>query len=141
MKQFKILLFLSFVTALMFVSCSEHIVSECEPDEKGEPPMGASFAEIQEQVFTTSCATSGCHGGTFHNSPNLEAGQSFDNIVNVKSKNNSIEYIKPGDSKGSLIIKRMTSTDGFTKMPPTGSIDQAIIDSIAVWIDNGAENN
>lgn len=141
MKQFKILLLLSFLTALIFVSCSEGIVSECEPDMKVDDRMKASFKEIQKQVFTPSCATSGCHGGTFHNPPNLEAGQSYSNIVGVDNQAGDMQLIEPGNSTNSYLYRRLLG-EGGTLMPSGGSkLDKNLLDSIRFWIDNGAENN
>lgn len=139
MKHSKTLLFTVFIMTLSFVSCSEGIVSECEPDITVDGQMKASFKEIQDKVLTPSCATSGCHAGTF--SPNLEKGKSFANIVNKLSLGSSLDYIEPGDSENSFIIKKLNG-DGTTIMP-SGSpkLDKAIIDSIAAWIDNGAMNN
>ena len=141
MKQFKVLIFLSFVTALLFVSCSEHIVSECEPGVLVETSMRASFAEIQEQVLTPSCALSGCHVGSFAFSPILNDAEAYNNLIGVNNLAGNMELVKPGDSNNSFLIKKLNG-DGTTVMPSGGpKLDKAIIDSIAAWIDNGAENN
>ncbi|MFA7327282.1 MAG: hypothetical protein WC121_11500 [Candidatus Kapaibacterium sp.] len=140
MKQNKITLFLVLIMTLSFVSCSESIVSECEPDTKVDNQMKASFKEIQEKVITPSCATSGCHQANFY-SPNLEDGKSYDNIVGVNNLADNMPLIDPGNSTNSYFFKKLLG-DGTTLMPSGGDkLNKAILDSIRVWIDNGAENN
>lgn len=141
MKQFKIILFITLIMTLSFVSCSESIVSECEPDIKIDNQMKASFKEIQDQVLTPSCATSGCHGGAFATSPNLEAGQAYSNIVGMNNNAGHMNHIHPGNSSTSYLYKKLLG-DGTTLMPLGGQkLNKAILDSIKAWIDNGAVNN
>lgn len=140
MKQNKITLFLVLIMTLSFVSCSESIVSECEPDIKVDNQMKASFKEIQEKVLTPTCATSGCHQANFY-SPNLEDGKSYDNIVGVDNLSGDLQLVEPGNSANSYLFKKLLG-DGTTLMPSGGDkLNKAILDSIRVWIDNGAENN
>lgn len=141
MKKLKIILFTSLIMTLSLASCSENIVSECEPDMKVDNQMKASFKEIQNQVFTPTCATSGCHGGSFSSFPNLEDGQSYDNIVGINNQAGNMKLIEPGNSSESYLYKKLLG-DGTTLMPLGGQkLNQNILDSIAAWIDNGAENN
>lgn len=141
MKQYRILLFTTMILALSFASCSEGIVSECEPDIKPDGQMKASFKEIQEQVLTPTCATSGCHSGTFSTFPNLESGNAYSNIVGVDNGEGNMQIIEPGSSANSFLFKKLLG-EGTTLMPQDGDkLNKAILDSIRVWIDNGAENN
>jgi hypothetical protein len=141
MKQLKVILFTTLIMTLSFASCSEGIVSECEPEIKPDGQMKASFKEIQEQVFTPTCATSGCHRGTFATFPNLESGKAYNNIVGVDNQEGKFQLIEPGNSANSYLYKKLLG-DGTTLMPQNGKkLNQAILDSIRVWIDNGAENN
>ncbi|MER3328832.1 MAG: hypothetical protein RIF34_04570 [Candidatus Kapaibacterium sp.] len=141
MKQFKILLFTTLIMTLLFASCSESIVSECEPDMKVDGQMKASFKEIQEQVFTPTCATSGCHGGSFFSYPKLEEGLAYDNIVGKDNLAGNLQLIEPGNSSNSYLYKKLLGEAG-SLMPLGGpKLNQSILDSIKVWIDNGAENN
>lgn len=45
--------------------------------------------------------------------------------------------IKPGNSANSQIIKRLRG-DGVDVMPPSGKLDDKVIDVVAKWIDEGA---
>ncbi len=131
---------LLFLSLFLFVACEDSIQGpEDEPVNGGPENMPAKFSSIQDEVFSTSCALSGCHGGA--QSPDLSAGQAYGNLVNQASlENPSMLRVKPGDSNNSLLMKKLKG-DGTSVMPPSGKLSEAIIDSIAAWIDNGALNN
>jgi hypothetical protein len=126
--------------SLLLTSCEDLIQGPEDEIENGGPSnMRATFSSIQVEVFSTSCALSGCHAGS--QNPNLSAGQSYNNLVNVSSlENPSMLRVKPGESGNSLLIKKLTG-DGTSIMPPAGQLSQAKIDSIASWINKGALNN
>jgi|APTNR8051073442_1049403.scaffolds.fasta_scaffold07513_6 hypothetical protein len=141
MKQLTITLFLVLIMTFVFVSCSESIVSECETDIKVDNQMKASFKEIQDQIFTPTCATSGCHGGSFSSYPNLEKENAYTNIVGKNNSSGNMKLIEQGNSTNSYLYKRLLG-EGGSLMPQGGpKLNQTILDSIKVWIDNGAENN
>ncbi|MCB0701322.1 MAG: hypothetical protein R2863_03985 [Candidatus Kapaibacterium sp.] len=141
MKQTKLQLFTTLIITFLFVSCSESIVSECETDIKVDNQMRASFKDIQEKVFTPSCATSGCHGGSFFSYPNLEKENAYTNIVGKNNSTGTMKLIEQGNSTSSYLYKRLLG-EGGSLMPRGGpKLNQSILDSIKVWIDNGAENN
>lgn len=128
------------MSLLLFVGCEDSIQGpEDEPVNGGPQNMPARFSSIQNEVFSKSCALSGCHNGS--QSPNLSEDQAFGNLVNQASlENPSMLRVKPGDSNNSLLMKKLRN-DGTSVMPPSGQLSQAKIDSIAAWIDNGALNN
>lgn len=123
----------------MLISCSENIVSDCKVDTTLNEPMKATFSDIQKKVFNTTCATSSCHGG--FQFPTLKEGQAYKNIVGIDNINGNMQLVKPGDSQNSYLIKKLLG-DGTPMMPSGGDkLEQSVIDSIIVWIDNGALNN
>ena len=125
---------------LLLVSCEDWIQGpEDEVQNGGQSNMPARFSDIQTEVFSKNCATSGCHNGT--QNPNLSAGVAYDNLVNQPSAQiPSMLRVKPGDSNNSYLMKKLTG-DGTSVMPPSGQLSQVTIDSIAAWIDRGALNN
>ncbi|MFN3196330.1 MAG: hypothetical protein ACE364_10295 [Chlorobiota bacterium] len=132
------LIFLAFST-LIIASCSEHIVSECEPIDEGEPAMAATFSAINEEVLQPSCALSGCHINAFL--PELSEPVAYENLVNKQNNARNMNYVEPGDAANSFLIKKLLG-DGTTLMPQGGpKLDDEVIDSIKVWINNGALNN
>ncbi|MFH0734994.1 MAG: hypothetical protein V1773_12915 [bacterium] len=139
MKNYIILL-LSFV--LILIGCADQIVSDCDSIQIQVLPEGTTFAQIQNEVFSTNCALSGCHGT---NSPqadlDLSSGNAYVNLVNVQSVlYPSLKRIVPGNSSQSLLIKALKGEDA-PLMPSSGKLPNSVIDSIAAWIDRGAVNN
>jgi len=125
---------------LLLMACEDLIQGpEDEINNSGPTNMRATFSSIQNEVFSTTCALSGCHAGS--QNPNLSAGQAYDNLVNKASiQNPSMMRVKPGESSNSYLIKKL-SGDGTSRMPPAGELSQVKIDSIALWINKGALNN
>jgi hypothetical protein len=135
----KILFIVIFILAFL-ISCEEHIVSDCETVS---PPKGlqATLSSIQENVFNPNCTTAGCHSGT--NPPEnllLTSGQSYSNLVGRRSNQSLLYRVKAGESENSWLIKKLKG-EGTSIMPPTGQLSASVIDTIALWIDNGAGNN
>jgi hypothetical protein len=117
-----------------------------------EPPPAAggaafTFAQIQSQVFTPSCAKSGCHarsaasGGLV-----LEAGAAYGEIVGRAAQENpGLSRIAPGDPERSYLLKKIRGDADISgsRMPQDGPpfLSAAQIDGIAGWIRAGAPNN
>jgi len=128
------------LTMFTLLACENSIEGpEDEIDNGGSTGLSATFSSIQQQVFTPSCAIPACHGGS--QPPDLTSGNSYNNLVNIASTQNpSLSRVKPGDSANSWLIRKLTG-NGTSLMPPAGQLPQATIDSIKLWIDNGAVNN
>lgn len=135
--------FMPIIFLLSIMGCKESITTIDDiNDVTGESGRVAVFSKIQERLFNQSCALSGCHSGSNPTAGmNLSEGSSYNNIVGI----NSIFYpqlkrIAPGDTNSSAMLqvlrKKLTPY-----MPPAGSIQANLIDSLAVWIDEGALNN
>ncbi len=130
---------LLFCISLFLQSCADKIVSGDDPPPSG---MTAKLSDIQQNVFSVSCATAGCHVGQFpQGGLNLSAGASFANLVNVDSNENpSLKRVEPGNSSQSFLIRKLEGS-GTSVMPPAGKLSGVLIDSIKSWIDKGALNN
>ncbi len=141
MRNIKSFFFLAAISFSVFVvGCKDNIVSESDL----QPPSGmnATFSSIQKQLFNSSCATSGCHTG---NNPqaglNLSEGSAYNNLINVQSVlYPNLKRVTPGNKEASLLFM-VLSYNSETKMPPTGKLQQSLIDSVGAWIDKGAQNN
>ena len=99
------------------------------------------LGDVQTQVFTPSCALSGCHNGTTR--PNLLTGQSFNSIVNVPSgQNPSLDYIEPGSPAGSYLVAKIEGTGLGARMPLTGGfLSSSKIQLVKDWVTEGALEN
>lgn len=139
----KIRHFVVIVVATTLISCEDQIVNQCNELDAESGESLSSLSAIQKNVFNVSCALSGCHSGSNPQANlNLEDGKSYTNLVNVNSLLHPGEKrVIPNNSATSILIKSLRG-EISTKMPVGSSpLSDAIIDSIALWIDNGALNN
>ena len=104
-----------------------------------------TLTEVQEVIFTPTCAVSGCHtGGSPAAGQNLSEGQSFDNLVNVpSSQDSSLTLVIPGDPDNSLLVQKVEGTQPIGSRMPLGGapLSNAEIQTIRDWIEAGAEEN
>lgn len=108
--------------------------------------LQASLDSIQTNVFAFSCALSGCHSGP--SGPGLPGGMdltsadaSFANLVGVSSfQVPATLRVAPGDANASYLVQKLEGTAAVGGRMPAASppLDQAAIDVIRAWIDNGA---
>lgn len=123
-------------------SCEDSIITECTSNVAEDNKMKANFSDIQSKLFDNSCAKSGCHvsGGI---SPNLTAGNSYNEIVGKDALGTNFKYVEIGNSANSYIIKKMRGDNDIFGgiMPTSGKLPDFVIDSVAKWIDNGAPRN
>ncbi|MBI2982030.1 MAG: hypothetical protein HYY44_07055 [Deltaproteobacteria bacterium] len=138
MRFFSLLLFFS-----IMAGCTG---SEDETDDAGamsETALAATLSSIQTNIFTPTCATSGCHsGGGPAASLDLSDGSSFSNLVDVASAQDFTQLrVRRSDPDNSYLVKKIEGNAG-TQMPRGGSPLSSIeVRAIRDWITNGAENN
>ena len=108
------------------------------------PQLEATLTNIQNTIFTPSCATSGCHSG--NNPPDgllLTAGNSFSNIVAVDAVQMNLKRVNPGNPDDSYLLRKVKGVGIVADRMPLGgpflSDDQ--IELIEQWILDGAEDN
>ncbi|UCG71503.1 MAG: Ig-like domain-containing protein [Chromatiales bacterium] len=105
-----------------------------------------TLASIQDNVFTPTCATAGCHEGP--QGPSLPAGQdlssaaaSLASLVNVTSEREPpLLRVEPFNADDSYIIRKLEGNQviGFPMPLGGGPLPQSTIDAIRAWIDAGA---
>ena len=85
----------------------------------------ATFAAVQQQIFSQSCAFSGCHGGS---SPaegmDLRCRRAYGEIVNVRSNQmSSLDLIEPSEPEDSYLYLKVTGDSSISgsRMPRGGS--------------------
>ena len=103
--------------------------------------FGPNYSEIQANVFTPSCATSGCHAGNGAAAGlNLDAASSYAMLVSVASTQDpATQRVTPNNPDNSYLVQKLegTATPG-QQMPPNGALAQPDIDTIRQWIGAGA---
>ncbi|MGI9238104.1 MAG: hypothetical protein ACR2QZ_11945 [Woeseiaceae bacterium] len=118
------------------------VVAPPQPPPPPPPPFGANFSEIQSNVFSPTCATSGCHlGAGAPQGLRLDATNSYALLVNVASSEvPALLRVSPNDPANSYLIQKLEGTASVgSQMPLGGSpLQQATIDVIRQWISDGA---
>jgi hypothetical protein len=126
-------------------------LSDPSPDTRtviveGGGGSGATFSQVQSQIFTASCAFAGCHAGS---SPaqglDLSAGAAHGNIVNVpSSENQNLDLIEPDAPEASYLYLKVTGDSSIVggRMPLGGPpLSTGLIDLLRDWIERGAPND
>ena len=142
----------SLLIAALLASCGIESYQDAADDfTAGAPPpppppppgsFGPNFSEIQTNVFTPDCATSGCHaGGGASAGLNLQAGSSYAELVGIFSTQESaIQRVNPLNPDNSYLIHKLEGTAATgAQMPSSGTLlAQSTIDIIRQWITAGA---
>ena len=116
--------------------------SPTEPTD--EPDPGATFTRVQAEIFTPSCALSGCHAGANPQlGMDLSAGRSYASIVNVRSVESTRLRITPGDTAASYLVSKVAGDATITgvRMPPGGALSSEQLTLLADWVRRGAPND
>ena len=131
--------------ALLLTACGE-LKTPTSPDGGGDPiDMSATFTRVQNEVFTPSCASIGCHDPLGQQSQLiLTPGRSYAMIVNVNSvQMPNLLRVKPNDPSNSYVYRKITGA-GITgermplTLPPLGDEKTKLVRD---WIRRGAPND
>ena len=131
---------------ILLMSCSSDTPFEADNNPPPDNDL-STFTKIQSEIFTPTCALSGCHTGSNPQANlNLSAGEAYNALVDINSVQiPSRKRVAPGNSADSYLIDKLKGTNMATntsQMPFGGiPLSDATIDSIAKWIDSGAPNN
>lgn len=123
-------------------------------DESGRPlgennggggALQPTLASIQANIFTPTCALSGCHtGGSAPLGLRLDKGNSFASLVDTASQEvASLFRVLPFDPDNSYLIQKVEGTAAVgARMPLNGfPLDPSEIAIIREWIANGAQDD
>ncbi|HSN51313.1 MAG TPA: Ig-like domain-containing protein [Woeseiaceae bacterium] len=117
------------------------------PPPPPPPPaagFGPNFSEIQANVFTPDCATSGCHaGGNPAAGLNLEEASSYAMLVGIQSSQDpALQRVEAGNPDNSYLVQKLEGTaSSGQQMAPGAPLPQAEIDVIRQWITDGATDD
>jgi hypothetical protein len=114
--------------------------------EGGGSGSGTTLSSIQDEIFTPTCAVSGCHSaGSASGGLVLVSGQSHGNLVGVRAVGvANLDRVEPGDAERSYLIKKLRGDPDINgvQMPRGGPpLSDAQIAGIVDWIESGAPNN
>ena len=134
-------------TAALLATACGTVKSPTAPATPSPGTQAFTFTQIQTQIFTPTCAKSGCHSrDTAQEGMVLEAGQAYSQIVGRQAQENpGLSRITPGDPERSYLLKKIRGDSDISgaRMPQDGPpyLSPAQIDGIAAWIKAGAPNN
>jgi hypothetical protein len=130
--------------ALVTTACGTKKTLPFEPGG-GPPSPDATFTRVQSEVFSVSCALSGCHAGSAPTAGmNLSAGVAYGNTVSVTStERGDLKRIAPGDPDHSYLIKKIRGDADIvgSQMPLIGSITAGQRQLVIDWVRRGAPND
>jgi hypothetical protein len=136
---------LIFIVALLLTACGE-LKTPTGAGGPGDPiDPTATFTRVQNEIFTPTCASIGCHDPLGQSSQMvLSAGRAYASTVNVPSvEMPSLARIAPNDPTGSYLYRKITGT-GITgeRMPLSRpALTDAQIKLVRDWIRRGAPND
>ncbi|MDH3275308.1 MAG: hypothetical protein OEM99_12320 [Gammaproteobacteria bacterium] len=115
-------------------------------EENTPPPppaaFGPNFSEIQSNIFTPTCATSGCHiGAGAPQGLRLDDANSYALLVGVASSEvPSVLRVAANDPANSYLIRKLEGTASVGAQMPlnAAALEQAVINILRQWITDGA---
>jgi hypothetical protein len=132
---------------LLLAAACGSVKSPTEPPEQPGGVTAFTFSRIQAEIFTPNCVKAGCHDAASASGGQvLAAGRSYNEIVNVRSTENStLDRIEPGDPERSYMVKKLRGDPDITgdRMPldQPGGLPQEQIDGLIAWVRAGAPND
>lgn len=116
------------------------------------PPVGEqqeirpTLSSIQTNIFSTSCARAGCHGGSDPQlGLDLSAGNARESLVNVPSQERpELLRVEPGAPDRSYLIHKVEGRPSIVgEQMPFGQppLSQEKINALRTWIEEGARAN
>jgi hypothetical protein len=115
-------------------------------DAPPDAGTGPTLTQVQEEIFTPTCAQSECHDRqTARSGLVLEAGLAYANLVNVASQERpAVMRVAPGAPDDSYLYLKITRA-----LPPEGDrmpqgllpLPGRLISLVQAWIEAGAPNN
>jgi hypothetical protein len=111
------------------------------PVDTGPQPLTATFASIQENVFTPICTR--CHAGAAAPAGlRLDEASSYAMLVNTPSVEvPGLRRVRPGDPDLSYLVQKVEGRAAVGARMPLNAppLSQAMIDVIRQWISEGAQ--
>ncbi|MGB5412484.1 MAG: Ig-like domain-containing protein [Woeseiaceae bacterium] len=128
--------------ALLLTACGGGNGSSSPPVQPPGTTFGPNFSEIQANVFSPTCATTGCHfGAGAPQGLRLDEVNSYGLLVGVASMEDpAVLRVAAGDPNNSYLIQKLEGTaSSGARMPLNApALDQSVIDVIRQWITDGA---
>lgn len=105
---------------------------------------GTTLQEVQDQVFTPSCALSYCHAADAVGRPRLVEGLAWGDLVGQPSSQlPGPILVVPGEPTNSYLVMKLNGVPGIygARMPFGGDLHPTLITLVEKWISDGALDN
>ena len=107
----------------------DSVIDDCGV-ANGDNSTCVNYSTEIQPIFSTNNLCTSCHG--------VNGDLTLDSYTTLMASN----VVIPGDSTGSLIIKKLKEVDAVLRMPKgKDPLDNATITLIATWIYEGANDN
>ena len=110
-----------------------------------DPQARGKLSILQQEIFTPTCALSGCHSGAVPQADlDLTDGNSYFSLVDVDSTREiGKKRVVPGDPAASVLFQAVQGTSAVVpRMPSEGNrLPTADIEAISWWIREGAQDD
>ena len=108
--------------------------------------MTITLSKQVQPIFSANCATSGCHAGARPaQGLDLSSGKAYGALVGVLSTEcTATMRVAAGNVSASYVAWKLQGSGACffgSKMPKTGSLSSADLNTILAWISEGAPNN
>ena len=133
--------------SLLLIFSITALAAGCEHADPLDPNrIDPTLSSIQANIFDLNCTFSGCHGGaTPQLGQDLTPGQTWANIVNVRSVENAVlNRVTPGDPDNSYLVWKIEGRPEIVgERMPRGRdpLPPEAITAIRQWIADGAQDN
>ncbi len=134
----------------LFVCSVAVLISACgENGGTTAPVENVSFSADVQPIFTANCTSLGCHiAPNSQLGMELNLGQAYTNIVGVQAVQATMPRVTPGQSSASYLYQKVIDAQVAAggsghRMPPEPrtALDSDELETIRVWIEEGALNN
>jgi hypothetical protein len=136
---------LIFIAILLLTACGE-LKSPTDPGGPGDPiDPTATFTRVQNEIFTPTCTTVGCHDVLGRSSEMvLSAGRAYAQTVNQPSvEMPALVRVRPNDPDNSYLYRKIIGVNITGDRMPQAQppLSAAQIKLVRDWIRRGAPND
>jgi hypothetical protein len=127
--------------AILIAACGDSHISV----QTSTVNSSATLSRIQLEIFTPSCAISGCHDTSTHQAGlDLSAGNAYVQIVDISAAEMpALKRVAPSDPNNSYLFQKINGTANIGVQMPLGAspLNSDQMNLVRDWILRGAPNN
>ena len=124
---------------LLLVGLPALAASGCDDLSAIAETANVDYESQIQPIWNANCA--GCHtNGGSNGGLKLDAGQSLDNLVRIRSTSSSLRRVEPGQAAQSFLFQKLNcdQPDAGARMPQGGQLSMTLQALVRDWINQGA---